>query len=129
MFLSALDVRLLNDRAPMPWQLIAPLEYADPLTGETYTVPKWFRTDGASLPAALVALPVIGQLLFLRYFGQGVFQGFREGVLHDYLLRSGIVPRRLAHRMFRTALYEAGYPPDLVETYYAAVVAANPDKR
>lgn len=125
MFLTELDARLLNDRAKMPWQLIAPLEYEDPLTGEIYTVPKWFRTDGASLPAALVALPVIGQLLFIRYFGQGVFQGFREGVLHDYLLRSGVVPASVAHRVFRTALYEAGYSPDLVETYYAAVVAAN----
>lgn len=126
-FLTSLDVRLLNDRSMFPWITLEPLQYESELTGETYTVPRHFRTDGASLPAALVALPVMGQGLFLRYFGQGVFQGFKQGVLHDYLRRgpNPPVPAHLAHRIFREALYAAGYPPDLCETYYAAVVLFN----
>jgi len=31
----------------------------------------------------------------------------------------------VAHSIFRKALIEAGYPPDLVENYYAAVRAFN----
>lgn len=126
-FENQLDVRLLNDRSIFPWLTLAPLVYECELTGETYTVPKYFRTDGASLPAALVAVPLLGPALFLRYFGGGVFQGFKQGVLHDWLRRgpNPPVPAAVAHRIFREALYAAGYPPDLCETYYAAVVAFN----
>lgn len=116
---------LLDDRHEYPWISLRPLEYEDPLTGELYIVPANFRTDGASVPKALIAVPIVGQALALRFMGRGLWMGFREGVLHDCLLRSGIVPASLAHRIFRSALYEAGYPPDLCETYYAAVVAAN----
>jgi hypothetical protein len=119
-FLDQLDVRLLDDRAEKPWLTISPRRYEDPETGEIHTIPKGFLTDGASLPAALVAVPLLGPLLFLRYFGKGVFQGFAEGVLHDYLLT--VLPAHEANRIFRTALIEAGYPEDLIETYYAAVV-------
>ena len=113
---------MLNDRSVYPWMTLSPLVFESDLTGETYTVPRYFRTDGASLPAALVALPVIGPMLFARYFGSGVWLGFRSGVLHDSLLRSGEVPKHLAHKIFREALYSEGYPEDLIETYYAAVV-------
>jgi hypothetical protein len=124
-FTSTLDVRLLNDRTPFPWMTLEPLEYYSELTGETYTVPKYFRTDGASVPAAIVALPLVGPALFLRFFGQGVFQGFKQGVLHDWLRRTNVVPAAIAHRILREALYAANYPPDLCENYYAAVVAFN----
>lgn len=119
MFLDPLDVRLLDDRAEKPWLTISPRRYEDPETGEIHTIPKGFLTDGASLPVALVAVPLLGPLLFLRYFGKGVFQGFAEGVLHDYLLT--VLPAHEANRIFRTALYEAGYPEDLCETYFGAV--------
>jgi hypothetical protein len=118
---------LLNDRHEFPWISLRSLEYEDPVTGELYIVPNNFRTDGASVPKLLLLIPVIGQALALRFWGSGIWLGFREGVLHDYLIRYKIVPPRLAHRIFRTALYEAGYPPDLCELYYAAVVAANPN--
>ena len=104
----------------MPWLTLSPLVYESELTGETYTVPRYFTTDGASVPSALVALPVVGFLLFKRYFGSGVWHGFRAGVLHDYLLKS--IPKHIAHKVFREALYSEGYPEDLCETYYAAVV-------
>jgi len=124
-FLTPLKVQLLNDREVFPWITLAELVYEDPDTGVEYVVPKHFRTDGASIPKALVLVPVVGPTLFQRYFGQGVWQGFREGVLHDYLLR-GAVKNSVAHDTFRKALTEAGYPTDLVETYYSAVKAYNP---
>lgn len=122
-------VQLLNDREEFPWLTLDTLSYQDPLSGEVYTVPKYFRTDGASVPKALVCVPIVGPALFQRFFGEGVWKGFREGVLHDYLRRkrNGILPVKaeVAHRIFRQALEEAGYPYDLVESYYSAVVKFN----
>lgn len=130
MFLTDLDLRFLDDRSKYPFITLSELVYKSEMTGETYVVPKHFRTDGASIPEAISLIPGLGQALFLRYFGNGVFHGFRQGVLHDHLRRkdkSGKtpVPAVLAHRIFREALYEAGYPPDLCETYYAAVLRFN----
>lgn len=120
---------LLDDRSEFPWITLEPLEYESELTGEIYTVPAHFRTDGASVPMAVGLLPGIGPALLARFFGQGVWQGFKQGVLHDYLRRKKdgvtLVPAAVAHRIFREALYEAGYPPDLCETYYNAVVIFN----
>ena len=127
-FLTPLKVQLLNDRAEFPWITLAPLSY-EAKDGTVYTVPKHFRTDGATV-SPLISVPVIGQALALRFFGEGVWQGFREGVLHDYLRRkrpdgTRPVPAAVAHRIFKEALEEAGYPYDLVESYYDAVVQIN----
>lgn len=117
----------LDDRSTFPFILLEDLVYECALTGETYTVPKHTRTDGASIPAAIAAVPFVGQALFLRYFGSGVFLGFKSGVLHDFLRRGDNppVPAHVAHKIFRAALGEAGYPPDLVANYHAAVVMFN----
>lgn len=128
-FTTPLKVMFLDDRSEFPWITIEPLEYESMLTGEIYEVPKNFRTDGASLPMILAALPGFN-LLAQRYFGKGVWLGFKPGVLHDYLRRkredgTTPVPAAIAHRVFREALYEAGYPHDLVETYYHAVKVFN----
>lgn len=128
-FVTPLKLQLINDRGLFPFITLEPLVYECDLTGETYTVPKHFMTDGASIPIALSALPVIGSMLAIRYFGGGIWLGFKEGVLHDYLRRerNGNTPVKasVAHRIFRAALYEAGYEPDMCETYYAAVKAFN----
>lgn len=129
-FLTPLQVQFLDDRSVFPWITMAPLVYESELTGEVYEVPRHFRTDGASVPIALAAVPVFGQALTLRYFGSGVWHGFKQGVLHDFLRRPDNagrlpVPAKVAHLIFRSALYEAGYPPDLCENYYAALVAFN----
>lgn len=130
-FITPLDMRLFNPRAKHPFMLLDELVYECPLTGETYTVNKYFRTDLASIPIRLAAIPIIGPALVIRYFGNGVFLGAHEGALHDRLRRpdkdgNTIVPAHLAHKIFRTALYDR-YPdmPDLCENYYAAVVAFN----
>lgn len=120
-------VMLLNDRAERPWIMLERLEFESETTGETYVVPKHFRHDGASVPAAIVLLPVVGQALFLRFFGKGIFHGFREGALHDWLRQQDHIPAKVAHLVFREALYAANYPPDLCEAYYTAVVAFNSD--
>lgn len=126
-FLSPLRVELLNDRAVFPWIVLEPLVYESPLTGEVYTVPRHFVTDGASVPEALFAVPVVGPILSMRFFGHGVWQGFKQGVLHDYLRRGPVRPvaASVAHLVFREALYDGGYPEDLVENYYAAVKRFN----
>ena len=126
-FLTMLDVRFLDDRSIFPFVTLSELVYECPLTGETYVVPRHFRTDGASIPAAIAAVPFVGQALFLRYFGRGVFLGFKQGVLHDWLRRGDNppVPAHVAHKIFRAALGEAGYPPDLVANYHAAVSLFN----
>lgn len=126
-FTTPLKLQFLDDRSEFPWITLAPLVYECDLTGETYTVPKHFRTDGASVPKALAAIPVAGQGLVIRYLGNGVFHGFKQGVLHDFLRRGPTppVPAHLAHKIFRNALHEAAYPPDLCEMYYSAVKLFN----
>jgi hypothetical protein len=129
-FETPLVVQFLNDRSVFPWITTEPLVYESALTGGTYTVPRHFRTDGSSIPKALIALPVVGQGLALRFMGKGVWQGFKAGCLHDFLRRPDKagrlpVPAYLAHRVFREALIDAGYPDDLVSAYYAAVVLFN----
>jgi hypothetical protein len=120
-----IKVMLLNDRHKKPWIMLDILEFYSETTGETYIVPKHFRHDGASIPALIVLLPVVGAALFLRFFGSGVFQGFREGALHDWLRQQPDIPAKVAHLILREALYAAGYPPDLCESYYQAVVLFN----
>jgi len=122
---SNIQVMLLNDRVFRPWVMLERLEFESVTTGETYVVPKHFRHDGASIPAAITLLPLVGIALFLRFFGEGVFQGFREGALHDWLRQQPDIPAKVAHMVFREALYDAGYPPDLCEAYYAAVALFN----
>jgi len=127
-FLTPLKVQLLNDREEFPWITLDALLY-EAKDGTTHTVPKNFRTDGASV-TPLLSVPVIGQALALRYFGEGVWQGFKCGVLHDWARRkdhNGItpMPAASAHLLLKECLEESGYPDDLVENYYAAVVKFN----
>lgn len=127
MFVGApLKVMLIDDRAEFPWFVLEPQQYECELTGDTYIIPRGFRTDGASVPIAIAAVPLVGAALAIRYFGGGVFKGFRQGVLHDFLCRknaSGNTPvtKKVAHLVFREALYSAGYPEEMIENYYAAL--------
>jgi len=125
-----LKVMLIDDRVQFPWFVLEPQQYECDLTGETYIIERGFRTDGSSVPVAIAAVPLVGAALVMRYFGGGVFKGFREGVLHDRLRRRDkdgnlLVPAHVAHKVFREALYKAKYPPDMVENYYRALVLFN----
>lgn len=120
-----LQVMLLSDRHDLPWILLEKLVYESPLTGEVYEVQVNFRTDLASIPRAIVLLPVVGTALFLRFFGKGMWLGARESALHDWLRGQPDIPAKVAHLIFREALIDAGYPADMVAAYHAAVVAFN----
>lgn len=76
--------------------VVEPLSY----TGrrEDFTVLPGFSTDFASVPRALV-------WLFPRY---GAYS--RAAILHDYLWRTNVVPRRDADGLFRRAMRELGVP-------------------
>ena len=126
-FHTPLKVQLLNDRTTFPWILTAPLVYESELTGETYWIPENFRTDGSSIPRSLILL---APPLAMRFMGKGVWQGFREGCLHDWLRRKDKdgkhpVPAKVAHLIFKEALTEANYPDDLISAYYQAVKLFN----
>jgi len=121
---------LLNDREKYPFILLDELWYDCPLTGEVYKIERHFRTDLVSMPIVLAAVPIIGQTLVIRYFGKGVWLGARESILHDRLRRADengnfIVPAHVAHKIFREALYEAGYDPVMCEDYYRALMLFN----
>lgn len=127
-FHTPLKVMLLSDRTQFPWILTAPLVYESEVLGDTVWVPEHFRTDGSSVPRALI---LMAPPLAMRFMGQGVWQGFKQGVLHDYLRRPDKttgkppVPAKVAHLVFKEALTEAGYPDDLVSAYYQAVKVFN----
>lgn len=123
-FHTPLKVMLLNDRSLFPWITLSPLVYESPMTGETYWVPENIRTDGASIPRALI---LMAPPLAARFMGNGVWLGFKQGVLHDWLRRGPNPPvsAKVAHLIFREALTDAGYPDDLVSAYYAAVKLFN----
>lgn len=119
-------VQLLNDREKYPFLTLEVLVYEYPPTGERFEVKKYFRTDGASIPKLLIATPIIGPALFQQFFGQGVWQGFQEGVLHDWLRTEPFpVEAAKAHEIFRYALEERGYSETLVTAYYNAVKLFN----
>lgn len=125
-FITPLKVMLLNDTSKFPWILLDDLVYESALTGDAYTAPKHLRTDGSSVPRALI---LMAPPLAMRFMGQGLWMGFKQGVLHDYLRRGPNPPvsAKVAHLIFREALTEAGYPDDMVSAYYAAVKLFNSD--
>lgn len=83
------------------------------------------------MPKMLAALPGIGGFTVLKFMGEGIWMGAREAVLHDWLRTPNKqgelpVPPMVAHRIFREALYNADYNPEMIELYYQAVVTFNP---
>lgn len=88
-FTSALVVEEIDGTF---WKVREPLGYSG--AAEHFEVPAGFRTDFASVPR-----PVIW--LIPRY---GVYT--RAAILHDYLLRSGLVSKVDADGLFRRALRE-----------------------
>lgn len=88
-FTSALVVEEIDGTF---WKLREPLRYDG--ADETFEVPVGFRTDFASVPRPVV-------WLIPRY---GVYT--RAAILHDFLLRSGVVSVVDADGLFRRALRE-----------------------
>jgi hypothetical protein len=88
---------------PLPtgdaWELREPFWFSwagegHPMIHET--VPFGFVTDGLSIPR------------FYRWRFSPTGRGFRAALAHDYLYRTGIVPRDVADRVFRDGLAFCG---------------------
>lgn len=111
MWLSDLDVRVVDDSAyeRRCYELLRPLRYQSARLGRVFEVPAGFRTDFASIP--LPALSLIGTL------------GDRAATLHDWLVRTGEIPRQTADRVFLEALRDSGVEKSVAELMYMAVCA------
>lgn len=98
MFRTPLRTELDHDTANYgqgEWRLIYPLIY-ESKDGKTYTVPVGFKCDFASVPR----IPII----YAKYGNRA----HRPAVLHDYLCREGIIPRREADDLFYEAMLSVG---------------------
>lgn len=91
------------------WQLVDDFGFWSTRTNSIYTVPAGFVTDFASVPR----VPLVYWLMNDR--------GQRAAVIHDFLCRTGVVPRPVADRIFRDALVVEGVSKWRAALMYAAV--------
>lgn len=89
-----LDVRVVPDGK---YVLLQPLRY-NKRKGVSYTIPKGFKTDFASIPQGF------------RWLITGHDQTRKPAVLHDYLYRKGIGTKKNADTLFKDAMKEEGTP-------------------
>jgi len=90
------DIVAVTQTSDVDWRLNEPLIYEG--DRETFTVPVEFVTDFASVPRIFVWLvPTYGSYT-------------KAAILHDFLCRTGAVPRRDADGIFRRCLLESGVP-------------------
>ena len=94
-FLDKLDVELLND-GDNTWRLFSDMRYESCLLKKTFTVPKGFKTNFASVPRLPFAYLLFG----------GVAN--QAAVVHDYLYSSGEVTRSQADAVLREASKTSG---------------------
>lgn len=77
--------------------------------GEVIKVPKGFETDLASVPRAIWAwIPPLGRYL-------------RAAIVHDYLYRTGQLPRKVADKSFHALMRRAGVGAARARLMYWAV--------
>ena len=96
-FVTELDVRLIDDAANL-WQIESALVYCSDLFEEPILVEAGFRTDFDSVPRLPLAYWLTGDT------------GRAAAVVHDYLYRTGCVPRELADAIFFEAMMVSGVP-------------------
>ena len=97
MFTGPLDTRWRIEFRKQ--ELLVPFTYIA-RDGESYTTPKGFLSDGASIPK--IAWSVIGSPWVGNYVG--------AAVIHDYLCESGIVSRKKADEVFLEIMEECNVP-------------------
>lgn len=100
-FLTELNVTLLDDAANSgrgQWRLDEPLVFQSNTAQRFITVPEGFVTDFASVPR----LPLVFLLV-----GNTCQKG---SVLHDYIYRTGLLPRLLGDQVHYEANKAAGVP-------------------
>ncbi|CAN5719477.1 hypothetical protein BH10ACT1_BH10ACT1_06040 [soil metagenome] len=109
---EAVDLRVTGDRE---WELLQPLTYEG--REQTFVVPAGSSTDLASVPGLLTWLvPRYG-----RYT--------KSAILHDFLWRTGAVPRSDADGIFRRSMRELGVPILRRWAMWGAVRAASVFRR
>lgn len=92
-------------------------DYTVTVRQNTYTVPKGFETDLASVPR-----------LFQNMFpSDGKYK--EQAVLHDYLLTSNTMSRRMADKIFYYAMIDNGIKPLTAYVLYQAVRLYSRSKR
>ena len=100
-FLTNLDVTLIDDSANEgrgAWRVDEPFSYQSDIAHRLITIPAGFVTDFASVPR----LPIIFWL---------TGDTSREAaVVHDYLYRTGILPRDTSDKVFFEASAVSGVP-------------------
>lgn len=77
-------------------RLLEPMTYIDNESEVSITVPAGFVSDFLSIP------------WFSRLFFTPFDKGAKAGVVHDWLLYSGIMSKKEAHKVFRSALKDLG---------------------
>jgi Protein of unknown function (DUF1353) len=110
-FLTRLKIQNADAQDNGQWLLLRPLAYQSDLAGRIFTVPVGFRTDLASVPRLPLAYLLAGG------------RASEAAVVHDFLYRSHLVPRRLADGVFREAAAVTGVPAWLRWLMWAAVRA------
>ena len=108
-FLTSL---IVTPRPRGMWQLIEPLVYlAD--DGERYIIPRDFECDLASIP------PLAKEFMGPAAVGDVVYGP--AAVLHDWALSQDDIPSKVAHKLFKEALYACGASVPLANLMFHAV--------
>lgn len=112
-FLCPLDVRIVEDADGRPtYELLAPFGFFSRQFEREFWVPvgEQSRFDGPSIPQMLL-------------WGTGASPGLRASCIHDWLIKSRTVERKVADRIFLEALRVCGVDDNLAQTMYLAVAA------
>jgi hypothetical protein len=109
-FMTPLRVELIDNSNSGTWRLLEPLQYWSPQWG-LLIVPDGFETDFASVPRAPLAYWLTGNT------------AHAPAVLHDWLCRDKIIPRRDADNVFKEAMHSIGVPVWRVHSMWLAVRA------
>lgn len=98
-FVTRLQMQAADNKDDGLWQLTAPFVYQSDVAKMTFTVPKDFQTDLASVPR----LPIV----YLLTGGRAS----EAAVIHDYAYTFKMVPRRIADAVLREASAVSGVKP------------------
>ena len=97
-FLAKLQMEVADNKDDGKWVLTAPLIYQSDVARRTFTVPRGFQTDLASVPRLPVVFLLCGDT------------SDEAAALHDHLYSSHEVSRKMADAVLREASAVTGVP-------------------
>jgi hypothetical protein len=123
---------------PKSWGMRAKYRLKESVSVGGFTIPKGFVTDGVTLPqwflvtlilltGVAVELELMGAVWFLLFsllmcvFTPIIGRSLPAALLHDYLLKTGLVPRRTADTIFLSELIRQGIPYWVSYLYFGLV--------